>query len=88
MVHGFPRLVTMFVVAIVLGIGVGWGAAVLVERFTGLSIGYVTAAVGGVLCTLGALLWVTLEGLDWLQIAAFRLPARPAWLPKDYKDDV
>jgi len=85
-----PVLVGLFVLVLMpVGAGIGWGLAVLVEHISGVSIGYISAVLGGVVCTLGAILWGVGEASDLAAIfTGVRIPPRPHWLPPDEKEEV
>ncbi|AMA57996.1 hypothetical protein [Bradyrhizobium sp. CCGE-LA001] len=87
-----PVLVGLFIVVLLpIGAGIGWGLAVLLEHLSGLSIGYVSAVVGSVVCALVTVLWGIGQATELLGLAtiftAVRIPPRPNWLPPDEKEE-
>ncbi|MFK4507803.1 hypothetical protein LPJ38_23535 [Bradyrhizobium daqingense] len=94
MFENVPRrvLVGLFILVLLpCGAGTGWGLAVLLEHISGLSIGYISAVVGGVVGTLGAALWGIGQASELLGLglifSEIRIPPRPSWLPPDQKEE-
>jgi hypothetical protein len=86
-------LVGLFILVLMpIGAGIGWGLAVLAEHVSGLSIGYISAVVGGIVGPLWAILWGAGELSDLLNLSqiftAVRIPPRPDWLPPDQKEEL
>ena len=87
-----PVLVGLFVLVLMpIGAGIGLGLAVLVEHISGPSIGYISAVVGGVVGTLGTIVWGVGEASELLGLGTIftgiRIPPRPHWLPPDQKEE-
>ncbi|TQF37295.1 hypothetical protein UNPF46_20230 [Bradyrhizobium sp. UNPF46] len=85
-------LVGLFILVLLpMGAGIGWGLARLLEHISGLSVGYISAVVGGVVGTLGAVLWGGGEAGNLLGLGMIfteiRIPPRPSWLPPDQKEE-
>jgi hypothetical protein len=85
MIRDIPRsvqILLLFLLAVLLGAGIGWQLATVIERISGLAIGYISAAIGGAIC-FG---WFVFQGLCLLSefLGAFRpqpneskVPAQP-----------
>jgi hypothetical protein len=93
MFRNVPRPLLVGLSALVLipvGAGTGWALAVLLEHISGLSIGYISAVVGGVVGTLGTIVWGVGEASELLGLGTIftaRIPPRPHWLPPDQKEE-
>ena len=79
MIRNIPKIVLFLpslVGVVLLGAGFGWELAGLVERLSGLAIGYISAAIGGVICALGLFVWFALHIWDLFSFVTNK-PARP-----------
>ncbi|MGY3393563.1 uncharacterized membrane protein YgaE (UPF0421/DUF939 family) [Bradyrhizobium diazoefficiens] len=87
-----PVLVGLFVLVLLpVGAGIGLGLAILVERISGLSSGYLGAVVGSVIGTLVTFVWAVGVGSELVGVGTIftgiRIPPRPHWLPPDQKEE-